>query len=194
MKKLFSFVIALCFFTGTFAQSPLLSDYVGEFNFASAPFSKIVFSVKDNAIFAEAEGVGKGEIFSTSQKDEFSEPSNDAKLQFVRDDAGKVTKVLVKVQGSEMLGEKVADPLVEFVGEFMFDNESPIRSMTVDIRNGSLYGDTSEGGAPLKPATTKDIFNVVGYEGTTEFLRDSSGKISGAILKVQGMSLKGVKK
>ncbi|MCP9767447.1 hypothetical protein EGI22_05955 [Lacihabitans sp. LS3-19] len=194
MKKLFSIVIAFCFCSSVFAQSTVLSDYEGAFSFASAPFSKIVFSVENNTIYADAEGIGKGEIFSTNQKDEFSEPNNDAKLQFVRDDAGKVVKVIVKVQGSEMLGEKAADPLTEFVGEFNFDDDSPISSMTVDIRNGSLYGDTSEGGAPLKPSSTKDIFDVIGYEGTTEFLRDTTGKISGVILKVQGMNMKGVKK
>jgi hypothetical protein len=191
MKKLLIFVFATFFANSIFAQSK--SDYVGIYNFSGAPFAKIVVSIDGNALMAEAEGVGKGEINATDVKDQFKEPNNDATIIFNRDSNGNVVSMLVKVQGSELIGEKEVDAKIEYVGKYKFDDNSPIPDITVTIKNGELYGDTEQGGAALKFSKVKDTFDISGYDGTCTFKRTAEGKISGVNLKVQGMDMNGTK-
>ena len=78
MKKLSFFTIFLfsCFII--FAQKPPKSDFVGNFKIVGAPFTKLIITLENGVLMADAEGVGKGEIFETSANDEFKEPNNDA--------------------------------------------------------------------------------------------------------------------
>jgi hypothetical protein len=65
--------------------------------------------------------------------------------------------------------------------------------MTVSLKDGELFGETDQGSAALKTTAKKDLFSVVGYDGSAEFIRDSAGKVSKVILKVQDMVLNGEK-
>lgn len=193
MKKLFVFVLFLCLPLFIIAQNNNLTDYAGVYKFDGAPFEKIVVSVEGTTLFAEAEGVGKGEIFASKNKDEFTEPNNNAVLVFNRDASGQVISLTVKVQGSELKGTKLGDAKSEYLGKYKFADDSAVSSMTVSLKEGELFGETDQGSAVLKPTDKKDVFNVVGYDGSVEFIRDSAGKISKVILKVQDMVMNGEK-
>jgi hypothetical protein len=170
-----------------------LLDYSGAYKFDGAPFEKIIISVEGSTLFAEAEGVGKGEIFPSKNKDEFTEPNNNAVLVFNRDGSGQVVSLTVKVQGSELKGTKQSDVKAEYLGKYKFADDSAVASMTVSLKDGELFGETDQGSAILKSTDKKDIFNVVGYDGSVEFIRDSAGKVSKVILKVQDMVMNGEK-
>jgi hypothetical protein len=193
MKKLFVFVFFLSLPLFTIAQTTNLTDYVGSYKFEGAPFEKVIVSLDGTTILAEAEGVGKGEIFAAKNKDEFTEPNNNAVLIFNRDGSGLVISLTVKVGGSELKGIKEGDAKSEYLGKYVFADDSSIPSVIVSLKNGELFGETDQGSAVLKSTAKKDVFEVVGYDGSTEFVRDSAGKITKIILKVQDMVLNGVK-
>lgn len=193
MKKLFVFVLFLCLPLFITAQNNNLADYVGSYKFEGVPFEKVIVSVEGTTILAEAEGVGKGEIFASKNKDEFTEPNNEAVLTFHRDGSGQVISLTVKVQGSELKGVKEGDAKSEYLGKYRFADDSAVSSMTVSLKEGELFGETDQGSAVLKPTDKKDVFNVVGYDGSVEFIRDSAGKVSKVILKVQDMVMNGEK-
>jgi hypothetical protein len=193
MKKLFVIVLFLTFPLFVSAQNGNLLDYSGAYKFDGAPFEKIIISVEGSTLFAEAEGVGKGEIFPSKNKDEFTEPNNNAVLVFNRDGSGQVVSLTVKVQGSELKGTKQSDVKAEYLGKYKFADDSAVASMTVSLKDGELFGETDQGSAILKSTDKKDIFNVVGYDGSVEFIRDSAGKVSKVILKVQDMVMNGEK-
>ncbi len=192
MKKLSFFTIFLfsCFII--FAQKPPKSDFVGNFKLDGAPFPKLVVSFENGVLMAEAEGVGKGEIFETSVNDEFKEPNNDAILVFKRTN-GIVDMIEIKVQGSVISGKKEGNAMEEFTGTFKFEQGSPVEKVNVVLKEGKLYGSSDQGSAELKPTTEKDKFELVGFDGTAIFKRDSGGKVSGLELNVQGNNLKASK-
>ncbi len=193
MKKLFVIVLFLAFPVLVSAQNGSLLDYVGAYKFEGAPFDKIIVSVDGTKLLAEAEGVGKGEVFASKNKDEFTEPNNNALMVFNRDGSGQVISLTVKVQGSELKGTKQGDAKTEYLGKYKFADDSAVPLMTVSLKEGELFGETDQGSAVLKPTAKKDVFSVVGYDGSAEFIRDSAGKISKVILKVQDMVMNGEK-
>lgn len=193
MKKLFAIVLFLAFPMFVSAQNGSLLDFAGVYKFEGAPFEKIVVNVEGTKLLAEAEGVGKGEIFASKNKDEFTEPNNNAVLVFNRDGRGQVISLIVKVQGSELKGTKQGDAKSEYLGKYKFADDSAVPSMTVSLKDGELFGETDEGSAILKPTAKKDVYSVVGYDGSAEFIRDSAGKISKVILKVQDLVMNGEK-
>ncbi|CAN1518097.1 hypothetical protein MCERE19_00988 [Spirosomataceae bacterium] len=193
MKKLYVIVLFLTFPLFVSAQNGNLLDYSGAYKFEGAPFDKIIVSVEGTTLFAEAEGVGKGEILASKNKDEFTEPNNNAVLVFNRDGSGQVISMTLKVQGSELKGVKEGDAKSEYLGKYKFADDSALSSMTVSLKDGELFGETDQGSAALKTTAKKDLFSVVGYDGSAEFIRDSAGKVSKVILKVQDMVLNGEK-
>lgn len=190
MKKLFVIVLLLGYSQFSTAQSNSLIDYVGTYKFQDAPFPKVTISMNGKVLIGEAEGIGKLEIFPSKTKDEFSEPENSATLVFIRDDKGQVVSLTIKTQENEMKGIKEA---MDYVGKYKFTGDGPISELSVSVRNGELFGDTDQGNAILKSTSRKDVFEVTGYKGTAEFIRDSAGKVTKIILKVQDMTLNGDK-
>lgn len=192
MKKLSFFTIFIfsCFII--FAQKPPKSDFVGNFKMAGAPFEKLIITLENGVLMADAEGVGKGEIFETSTIDEFKEPNNDALIVFKRTN-GIVDVIDIKVKGSVISGKKEGNAMGEFTGTFKFNQGSPVEKVNVEIKEGKLYGSSDQGTAELKPTSEKDKFELVGYDGTAIFKRDSSGKVSGLELNIQGNNMKATK-
>jgi hypothetical protein len=191
MKKLSLVVCFLVFGLNVFAQSVSLNDYVGIFKIEGAPFESLVISLENGVLMAEAEGVGKGELLKTDKEDEFKEPNNDALIVFIRGENKTVKEVLIKVQGTELSGIKKMPAENEYLGKYKFDGGSEIANLTVELRNGKLYGDTEQGGAELKPTSKKDEYEIVGYGGSVVFGRSAEGKVETVILNVQGITLKG---
>lgn len=192
MKKLLYFVLITFTTSNLFAQSSF-SELVGNYKFDGAPFEKIVITVSGNSVIAEAEGVGKGEIFPTKTKDEYTEPNNNAVLVFNRDANGTVISLTVKVQGNELKGMKESAGYTPYLGKYKFADDSAIPSMLVILKNGELFGETDQGSAVLKPTAKKDVFEIIGYDGTVEFFRDSNENVTKVVLRVNDLVLNGEK-
>lgn len=192
MKKLLFSVLIIISASSLFAQNSL-ADLVGNYKFDGAPFEKIVISISGSSVIAEAEGVGKGEIFPTKTKDQYTEPNNNAVLVFNRDANGTVISLTVKVQGNELKGMKESVAYGPYLGKYKFADDSAIPSMLVSLKNGELFGETDQGSAVLKPTAKKDVFEIIGYDGTVEFFRDSNGNVTKVVLRVNDIVLNGEK-
>lgn len=193
MKKLSLLFILIFSIQSVFSQKPPKSDFVGNYKITGAPFEKMSVFVKDNALMAEAEGVGAGEINETEEANVFSEPVNGAKITFKRDENGKVYTVLISVQGMEFTGEMLADPLAEYAGKYKLNEGSPISQVIVVAEGGKLYGDSEQGRAELKPTSMIDEYEVLGFGGTAIFNRNDKLEIVGVKIMVQGMTMEGKK-
>jgi hypothetical protein len=61
------------------------------------------------------------------------------------------------------------------------------------LKNGELFGETDQGSAVLKPTAKKDVFEIIGYDGSVEFFRDSNGNMTKVVLRVNDIVLDGEK-
>jgi hypothetical protein len=84
----------------------------------------------------------------------------------------------------------------EYVGKYVF-KDAMIQSVIVNFKDGKLTGDSEQGSAELLPinvtSKTNEIFEVAGFDGTNQFIRDDNGKVVKIILKVQGTTMEGTK-
>lgn len=81
-----------------------LQQYAGEYELA--PGFTITISVTDNKLFAQATGQEKFEVFA-EKKDLYFLKVVEAKLQFNRDPAGKITSLTLFQSGQEVEGVKI---------------------------------------------------------------------------------------
>ena len=64
MKKLVLVLAGLIICTYSWSQQlPAKSEFVGTFKMISGPVEKLVVTLENKVLMAEAEGVGKGEVF-----------------------------------------------------------------------------------------------------------------------------------
>lgn len=194
MKKLLVLFGAVLFAQVLFAQDNNLSDYVGTYKFQGAPFNKIVVTLEDGSLVADAEGVGKGKISASDAKDVFGEPNYQAILKFVRDGAGNVAKLSVKADGVDAEGLREGPDFSVYVGEYVMEQNSSVDGVKVLFSNGTLSIDTSVGSSVLKPTKDADIFILEAVDGKAGFTRDENGKVKGISIMAMGTSLEGKKK
>lgn len=65
--------------------------------------------------------------------------------------------------------------------------EGPFEELIVTIQNGKLFGEAvGQGSAVLAPTKEANIFDVVGYDGTIEFVRNDMKVVTKAKLSIQG--------
>ena len=97
-----------------------------------------------------------------------------------------------------VLSERISPVMVvvndDFVGEYQFTGDSPIKNLTVEKSGESLIGKTETGQSELVATNKKDTFSLKDYGGTLEFRRDESGVVKGVILTVENRSFEGTKK
>lgn len=81
----------------------------------------------------------------------------------------------------------------EYVGKYKV-KEGPIEDLIVTIQNGKLMGEAvGQGSAQLLATKDPDIFDVVGYDGKLEFIRNENRAVIKLKLSVQGTSMEGEK-
>jgi hypothetical protein len=85
-------------------QSDVLLNYCGEFELA--PGFVIAVTLEGDRIFTQATGQGKVEIYPESQTKFFLKVV-DAQLEFVKDDSGKFSKMILHQGGRDMEGKRV---------------------------------------------------------------------------------------
>ncbi len=82
--------------------------------------------------------------------------------------------------------------LNEYVGSYTFPEGGPVTTVDVKIENGILLASSSAGSSALEKIS-KDTFNLVAYQGTVYFTRDSSKKVNGIKIEVQDTIMEGKK-
>lgn len=83
--------------------------------------------------------------------------------------------------------------LKEYVGKYKL-KDAPIEDLIVTLQGGKLMGEAvGQGSAQLAPTTQADIYDVVGYDGKVEFIRNESKVVIKIKLSLQGNSMEGEK-
>ena len=83
--------------------------------------------------------------------------------------------------------------LKEYVGKYKL-KDAPVEDLIVTLQNGKLVGEAvGQGSAQLAPTTEVDIYDVVGYGGKIEFIRNESKIVVKVKLSVQGQTMEGEK-
>jgi Domain of unknown function (DUF3471) len=83
--------------------------------------------------------------------------------------------------------------LKEYVGKYKL-KDAPIEDLIVTMQGGKLIGEAvGQGSAQLAPTTQTDIYDVVGYDGKVEFIRNESKMVTKIKLSIQGNSMEGEK-
>lgn len=194
MKKLLILTAFLSFSFALSAQQAKPQDFTGVYKFQGAPFEKIVITYENGIFTADAEGVGKGEITATNVTDEFSEPNYQALLKFVRDEAGKVIRLAVNVNGSSFEGLKETAALEEYAGKYSLEGSGEVSEVSILVQNGALYIDSSIGGSGLQATDVKDSYQMAAATGGVVFKRDGTGKVTGIEIEYSGTTFKGTRK
>ena len=172
-----------------------LNDYVGVYQFESAPFDYIEITLDGKELVAEASNLGAGEINPTDVEDEFGEPNYQALLKFLRNDNGTVDQVQVSGQGSVWMGRKKVDTMAEYAGVYEMKDKDFFEKVTIKYNNGVLSVETDKGNSDLNASSEKDIFLLRAVDGKIGFLRDNNtGNVIGLTIMAMGTSLEAVKK
>lgn len=94
--------------------------------------------------------------------------------------------------------EKVSSVMVvvndDYVGEYQFAEDSPIKNLKVEKSGDALVGKTETGQSELVATDKKDTYSLKDFGGTLEFKRDESGAVKGVTLTVENNSFEGTKK
>ena len=82
----------------------ILESYVGDYELA--PNFIISITKEQNKLFAQATGQGKNELFSETETKFFLKVV-DAQVEFVKDEAGKISKLVLNQGGKKIDGKKI---------------------------------------------------------------------------------------
>ncbi|MCB2230423.1 serine hydrolase [bacterium] len=85
-------------------DAAVFQDYVGEYQLA--PGFILTVRTRDDRLFTQATGQGEFELYA-SDTDEYFLRVVEAQISFVRDDAGKVTSLILHQNGRDMPAEKI---------------------------------------------------------------------------------------
>lgn len=73
-----------------------------------------------------------------------------------------------------------------YIGKYKV-KEGPFEELIISIQNGKLFGEAvGQGSAVLAPTKDTNIFDVIGYDGTIEFVKNDSKIVVKAKLTLQG--------
>lgn len=80
-----------------------------------------------------------------------------------------------------------------YVGKYKM-KDSPFEEIIVTLSGGKLMGEAvGQGSAELAPTKDADVFEVVGYDGKLEFVRNESKAVTRLKLTMQGTTMEGDK-
>jgi len=81
----------------------------------------------------------------------------------------------------------------ELLGKYI-TKDAPMEAVIVTIQNGKLMGEAvGQGSAELAPTKEVDVYEVVGYDGKIEFIRNENKMVVKMKLIMQGAMIEGIK-
>lgn len=166
-----------------------LSDFVGMYKVSGElPFNKIIVSEKEGKLhYVAGEYTG---FFSpvAGKADTYLSQDGGGTVTFVRNEAGKVTKLKLEVQGSVFEAEKEAAATIsDYVGTYTLPTGLPISKIIVSEKAGKLHYVAGEYVGDFSTVSGKaETYLSQDGSGTVVFKRDGNGKVTKLTLEVQG--------
>jgi CubicO group peptidase (beta-lactamase class C family) len=161
-------------------DNALLMLYAGKYEMEPGMFAAI--STENNKLFAEAPGLAKTQLVPVNNH-VYNLPVMNAIIDFVLEN-GKVTKIVVKMNGGEMTVPRIKDfdPSTMVLADFAGEYYSPELNSTYTFLSDKGKLNVKHQRIPdfdLTPAKP-DIFNSnQWFFGQVEFTRDESGRVNG---------------
>jgi hypothetical protein len=168
--------------TGTVMADPaLLASYCGKYEIQPGVVATI--SMEGNTLYAEAHELARTPMKQLSSS-EFEVNAAQAKVTFQKDENGKISKMLVNMQGQEITAIRLPDfdPLSvninELTGDFYSAELNTTYTLSVD--SGKLIARHFRTGDVKLTPLREDVFSGDRwYFGYVEFIRDGSNTITG---------------
>jgi hypothetical protein len=159
----------------------VLASYCGKYEFQPGVF--VTISVEGSILYAEAPELTKTPMIPLSAS-EFEVRPVQAKVAFPKDENGKVSKMLVNMNGQEIKALRLPDfdpsavNLTEFTGDFFSPELNT--SYTFVVETGKLIARHFRTGDIRMTPTKTDVFSGdQWYFSHVEFIRDGNKTITG---------------
>lgn len=168
--------------SGTVAPGPeILQRYCGRYEVQPGLIATI--TLQDNNLFAEAGELPKTKMIPLSPT-RFEIREAGAEVTFVADEQGRITKMMVMMQGQEITAMRLPDfdparvDLAEFTGEYFSDELNT--TYTLVVESGKLIArHFRTGDIHLKPVKADGFTGNQWFFGQVEMIRDNNKSING---------------
>jgi hypothetical protein len=159
----------------------LLLTYAGKYELQPGMVATI--TAESNELFAEAQGLQKTKMIPLSSS-KFAVKEADAEVTFIADENGRITKMMVYIQGQQVTALRLPDfdpasvNLVELTGEYYSDELNT--SYTFVIESGKLIArHFRTGDVNLTPVKENIFGGDQWYFGQMEIVRDENKTVTG---------------
>jgi CubicO group peptidase (beta-lactamase class C family) len=180
-----------------------LQKYVGMYQLNEA----IAYSIRlvDGRLTTQATNQGQSPMFPESEKAFFLRDV-DVQVEFVTDEQGRVTDLLMHQGGSTRKARRFSDTVIEhraislprtmletYVGIYEIENR-PGRGLTVTMEGDQLMGQPMGGPRMALFAEAEGKFFFKAAAAQVEFVKDAVGTITHAVISAGGRDIKAVRK
>ncbi len=202
------FITSLTYLFGLFLVNISLAqtakEYVGTYSMDANDYvQEVMISESDGNLMIQAEGYDQAPIDKTNNADTFYLAAMDMDVRFTRDDAGKVSGIVLEGQGGQLTGvlavsDKMTDAstaesetagMQEYAGIYDLEPNDYLEKLQFSVNENGELSLVAEGQDPavLAPDKDKDKFytNVAGYDADIEFIREN-GKLVKVSMAVAG--------
>lgn len=202
------FITSLTYLFGLFLVNISLAqtakEYVGTYSMDANDYvQEVMISESDGNLMIQAEGYDQAPIDKTNNADTFYLAAMDMEVRFTRDDAGKVSGIVLEGQGGQLTGvlavsDKMTDAstaesettgMQDYTGIYDLEPNDYLEKLQFSVNENGELSLVAEGQDPavLAPDKDKDKFytNVAGYDADIEFIREN-GKVVKVSMAVAG--------
>ena len=179
----------------------VLHKYVGVYELA--PTFKISVTVESNQLMVQASGQPKLPVYASSETRFFYKVVQ-AEIEFVKDDKGGVSALVLYQNNKQMKAPRISDTIVErkeialsptilaqYVGTYEL---KPGFDLAITLEGDKLMSQaTGQGKAQIFPETETSFFLKV-TDAQVEFFRDSTGAVTHLMLHQGPAEIKAIRK
>ncbi len=205
MKRLFTSLSCLFgLFLVNISLAQTAKEYVGTYSMDANDYvQEVMISESDGNLMIQAEGYDQAPIDKTNNADTYYLAAMDMDIRFTRDDAGKVSGIVLEGQGGQLTGvlavtdkmtdasaaELKAPSMQDYAGIYDLEPNDYLEKLQFSINEKGELSLVGEGQDPSILAPDKDMdkffTNVAGYDADIEFIREN-GKVVKVSMAVAG--------
>ncbi len=181
----------------------ILVQYIGTYELA--PKFDLFITLEGGQLMSQASGQGKAPIYASAENKFFLKVV-DARIEFFKDDKGKVSHVVLYQNGREIKGLRISDKaliqehkeislapeiLSRYVGTYELQ---PGFDLVVTLEGGQLITQaTGQAKLPIFPESETKFFPKV-MDASIEFFKDDKGAVTHLVLHQGPAEVKALKK
>ncbi len=171
----------------------MLISYCGKYEWQPSVY--VTISMENEKLFVEAPELPKTQMTAVSA-DEFDVKPVSARVRFIKDDSGKVIKMLVRMGGGEVTAPRMPDfdksrfDLKQYTGDFFSPELSTTYSLIVE-NNRLVARHFRTGDVSLTPLKADGFSGDRWYFSKIEFVRDRDNRVTG--FNVSGSRVRNLK-